>query len=268
MEPIHLDLDLRFDIPAETLSASVTTTVLARRADVRTLTLDAVAFETVAVADVDADAHPLKWRYDGEKIFITWDEPFRAEEQRRVTVRYRVVKPVDGLFFSHPEPAYPNQPTYVSSDHETERARFWIPCVDTPNVRAALDFHIHAPAALTVLANGARTGETVNADGSKTTHWTLSQRCPSYLIAVAVGDFVRAELGRVSDGEKEVEVVAFGTRNHTVEDLTRTFGRSAEMLGWLVKRFSAPFPYPKLYQLAVERQTGATASTSASRSAT
>jgi len=255
LEPIHLNIDLFFDLDAKSASGSVTTTVRAHHDGPRTLKLDAVDFQDVKVRD--PDGRKLSWDYDGSKLVIHWEQPFAQDEERRVEVAYRVDNPVAGLYFSRPDQAYPDQPWYVSSDHETERARYWLPCIDLPNVRTALDFYLRAEDRFTILANGYLVEEETHTDGTKTAHWKLEQLCPSYLICVAIGDFVRAEDGAFEKDGRSVPVAYFGTPEHSTEDLLRTFGRTKPMLAWMTKKLDMPFPYPKYYQYALPGIYGA-----------
>ncbi|MGB0384592.1 MAG: M1 family aminopeptidase [Ardenticatenaceae bacterium] len=255
LEPIHLDIDLHVDVANKMAQGVVTTTVKARRGGVTVLKLDALDLEVTEVRD--ADGHELSWRYDDAQITIGWQTPFAAGEQRQVGVTYRVTEPVDGMYFSQPNEAYPNQAWYATTDHETERARHWLPCIDLPNVRTTLDIRLRAESRFTILANGYLVEEREEGDGTKTAHWKLEQLCPSYLICFAIGDFTRADDGAFNDGEKEIEVAYFCTPEHSAEDLLRTFGRSKEMMAWMTKKLAMPFPYPKYYQYALPGISGA-----------
>ena len=255
LEPLHLDIDLQFDLANKSASGRVTTTVKARHAKVSSLILNAVDFEEVNV--LDPDGHELTWYYDGNNFTIDWVEPFAAAEQRRVEISYRVVEPVAGLYFSKPSDAYPDHAWYMASDNETERARHWLPCIDLPNVRTTLDFHLQAESRFTILANGILKEEIDNGDGTKTAHWKLEQLCPSYLVCIAIGDFIKAADGEFDDGEKSIEVAYFCTRDHTAEDLLRTFGRTKPMLAWITQKLGMSFPYPKYYQYAIPDRFGA-----------
>jgi aminopeptidase N len=250
LEPMHLDVALALDLEGESAAGTVTTTVAARRPDADTLELDAVDFEDVTVQDVEGRA--LESRYDGRRIRLRWSEPFAAGEERRIAVRYRVARPTSGLFFSKPTDAYPDQPWFAATDHETERARHWLPCVDHPSVRTTVELHLRAESRFTILANGIVT-ETDYDDGWTTVHWRLEQRCPSYLICFAIGDFVTA-----SDGDFEgIPVAYFATRRFREEDLLRTFGRTKDMLAWMTRKLDMPFPFPKYYQFALPDFGGA-----------
>ncbi|MCC6458589.1 MAG: hypothetical protein IT328_26810 [Caldilineaceae bacterium] len=255
LEPTHLFIDLYVSIPARSVGGRVTTTVSARRAGSLTLKLDAVDFEDLSVRDL-AD-HALNWQYDGRKLVITWETPFALQESRKVEVAYRVVAPTAGLYFARPDEAYPNQPYYMVSDHETERARHWLPCIDLPNVRTSLDLRLRADARFTILANGYLVEETEQGDGTKTAHWRLEQPCPSYLICIAIGELTRADDGEFVQDGQAIPVAYYAGAEQSVEDLRRSFAPTKRMLAWMTSQLQLPFPYPKYYQLALPIVSGA-----------
>lgn len=252
LEPIHLNIALRLDLESESAQGTVSTTVVANDRGAQTLELDAIDFEDVAVGHGGDDG--VAFSYDGQKIRISWDKPFDLGEKRTVAVTYKVHRPLSGLFFSRPSPEYPKKALYAATDHETERARYWLPCIDLPNVRTSLSFELTAKADLEILANGRHVKDVKNSDGTKTAHWQLDQRCPSYLICFAIGDFVSFD-----DGEFEgIPVRYFASRAHfSSDDLKRAFGRSRDMLAWMTKKLAMKFPFPKYYQFALPNFGGA-----------
>ncbi|MFN2251847.1 MAG: M1 family aminopeptidase, partial [Anaerolineae bacterium] len=251
LEPMHLDIDVRLDLEAQACSGTATHTVEARRDGPTRLELNAVALSDVSV--VDPEGNDLTTVYDGQSIAIEWSEPFAAGERRRAAVTYRVRKPASGLYFSWPTPEYPDTPRFVASDHETERARHWLPCVDQPSARPRLGFHLRADQQYTALANGEMVGREEHGDGTATTHWRLDFPCPSYLTCIAVGDFVRAD-----DGEHGgAEIAYFGPPEFSAEDLRRSFGRTGEMLAWMAEKLGMALPFPKYYQFAAPGIGGA-----------
>lgn len=251
IEPVHMDIAASVDLEEERCDGRVTVTVEARRSGAVELRLDAVAFENLSLRDPDGRA--LTSAYDGREITLQWADPFRGGEQRRVEVSYRVERPTGGLYFSRPTEAYPDQPWFAVTDNETERARHWLPCVDLPNARPLLDFHLRAASRFTILANGVLISETDNGDGTKTAHWRLDHPCPSYLTCFAIGDFIRAV-----DGEFEGRPVAYyATRPFTEDHLRRSFGRTREMLAWMTEKLGMKFPFPKYFQIALPGIGGA-----------
>lgn len=48
------------------------------------------------------------------------------------------------------------EPVYALSDHETEKARYWLPCVDLPAVRTTAEFYLTTRAGHPAFANGVK----------------------------------------------------------------------------------------------------------------
>ena len=80
LEPLHLEIDLAFDLQTRSARGRVTTTVEARRDGPNCLALDAVDFQELDVAD--ADGHAIDWHYDGQQIHVRWRAPLVRAEQR------------------------------------------------------------------------------------------------------------------------------------------------------------------------------------------
>ncbi|MEZ4712510.1 MAG: M1 family aminopeptidase [Caldilineaceae bacterium] len=259
LEPVHLDIDLFIDIANRRAVGAVTNTVRANREGATQIKLNALDFEAVQVTDPDGNA--LRWQYDGQLITVRWQQPFAAGEERRLRVAYAVTNPVDGLFFSQPDAACPQQGWYATTDHETERARHWLPCVDLPNVRTTLDFHLRAEARFTIVANGYQVEEIMHETGelagAKTAHWRLDQRCPSYLVCFVIGELTVAEDGAYVDGDQAVPCTYYCSADHSAADLLRTFGRTKAMLAWMTRKLDMAFPYPKYAQYALPKIGGA-----------
>ncbi len=246
LEPVHVEVRLRFDIENESAHGTVTTTVLSNRAGARSLKLDAIGLEDVTIGGAEG-------RYDGEFVHITWPDAVPPGEQKSFSVSYTVRSPITGLSFQHPDATDPDRPLLVISDNETERARYWMPCVDYPTVRARYDFHLTAPADLTILANGVLESETPHDDGTKTAHWRLDYPCPSYLCCIGIGDLIRVDDGQ--HGERPIAY--FASPRHKASDLANSFAGSARMMAWLEERLGAPFPFSKYYQLVAPGIGGA-----------
>lgn len=250
LEPTHLDIDLTVAPAQETARGTVTVTVTANRAGVRELRLDAVDFELHGVED--RDGHQLVHSYDGAKLVVTWDAPFAQGEQRHVAIRYQVVAPVAGLYFSYPTDDVEDRPLWAATDHETERARHWLPCIDHPNVRTTLSFTLRAEPHLTILANGAEQSTVIEA-GQKVARWKLDFRCPSYLICFALGEFTE-----FVDGDfNGLPVAYYASSAWEPHHLERSFGRTTEMLAWMTQRLGHDFLFPKYYQFALPGIGGA-----------
>jgi len=249
IEPVHLDLQVAIDIEQRRLDVRLGVAVRARQAGARSLRLDGIDLRNLTVIW----SEPGSSSYDGKSIVLTWAAPFAQAEVRRVELTYRVVAPVTGVLFSSPDLAQPDAPTFAATDHETERARYWLASVDHPSVRPTLDIRLRADARLTLLANGEAQPEELHTDGTKTAHFVQSVGCPSYLVCFAAGDFVRWDGGEFQG----VPIAAFAPRPFTPEQLQRSFGRTREMLEFLTRRLGVSYPFAKYFQFAAEGIGGA-----------
>jgi aminopeptidase N len=250
LEPTHLSIALTVDLEQARASGHVTTTVVARAQGVHTLVLDALGLTQLSV---DGHGDTLDAAYDGSKVSVAFRTPFAEGESRDVTVRYAVVEPASGLLFSRPTEAMPDAAWFAVTDHETERARHWLPSVDHPSVRPTLAFTLTADSRFTILANGALVSSVVNADGTTTARYELAQRCPSYLTCFAIGDFNLFEEGEVG----AVKVSAYAPTTWPRETLERTFRGTVDRLRFFESRLGVPYPYPKYAQFAVRGIGGA-----------
>ena len=251
LEPVHLELELHVDVEKKRLQGRAVHTLRARSEDVRRLELDAVDFLDVSVRDPDGGE--LTHAYDGDRLAITWASGFAEGETRRLEILYAVEDPSTGLFFSGPSDAYPDAPLYAATDHETERARHWLPTIDLPSCRPTLDVHLRAASRFTSLGPGELVSETENEDGTKTVHWRLEQGCPSYLTCFAIGDFIQFDDGKF----ESIPLAYFTTDEFEPADLERSFGRTRDMLAWMTEKLDHPFPYPKYFQFALPGFGGA-----------
>jgi aminopeptidase N len=249
LEPVHLDLTLFVDVLAQSLDVTERLRVRARTAGVQSIRLDGIDLAELDVLLPEGGQS----QYDGRVLSIRWDQAFAAGEEREIRLVYRVIRPLAGVLFSQPDAPYPEAPTFAVTDHETERARYWLATVDHPSARPTLDIHLRANSQLTLLANGRCLGEEQHADGTKTVHFSQRTACPSYLVCFAVGDFVRWD-----DADFEgTPIAAFAPRPFNVEHVSRSFGRTRDMLQFLTRRLGVPYPFDKYYQFAAEGIGGA-----------
>jgi aminopeptidase N len=248
LEPVHLTISVAVDVPGRTLGVTIGMRVKARASGALALALDGIDLK-----ELRAERHRGRLDYDGRVLRLTWDEPFSVGEERDLELSYRVERPLSGVNFSSPNPDYPDASTFAVTDHETERARYWLASLDHPSVRPTLDIHLRVAQHFTALANGAKRGEQLHDDGTKTVSFAQSVGCPSYLTCFAVGDFVCAEGGEFEG----VPIAAFVPRPYAIEHAARTFGPTRDMLAFMTRRLGVPYPFAKYYQFAASGIGGA-----------
>jgi cytosol alanyl aminopeptidase len=134
---------------------------------------------------------------------------------------------------------------YAYTQFEVANARRAFPCFDEPGWKTPYDVAVTTPGEMTAFANSLEVSRVPQADGTVEHHFATSRPLPSYLVAVAVGDF------DVVEWQKE----PFLLRAVTTKGRAGLTGLSLEAAAALVARFgdyfAIPYPYPKLDLVAV-----------------
>ena len=250
LEPIHTELHLKVDLKSRSAAGYAIITLRSNVPGVHSINLDAVDFEDVKVEDLSNKG--LDHSYDDLAIVLDFDKAFEEEEECKIRIDYRIQEPISGLQFSAPDELRPEFPYYAITDNETERARYWFPCVDFPTIRPRMEYYLTADEDLIILANGALISEKVEA-GMKTAHWKLDYPCPSYLACFAIGEFSTYE----DEPLRDIPIAYFADKSYSPEQLKRTFEPTRKMLIWMEEKLGMAFPYPKYFQIAGREVGGA-----------
>jgi aminopeptidase N len=263
LEPIHLDITIRFDFENASAQVEVTHTIKCNSAVPShgssskavnqansTLMLHGTSLQHLQLAGCEPSTPDLpKLHYNGEKIIIQWQKPFAPSEIRKITLKYQVVQPVSGLFFAHPKYHVSNQGIYAITDHETECARYWLATIDEPTIRPHLTIRMIAPSSMVAVANGTLVKETIDGD-KKTTVYDHDFPCPSYLTCIVVGDFVSIDdrPATLMNGTK-LPIKYFAPKNIKPAELKRGLDSTPAMIEWIEKRLKVAIPWPKYFQI-------------------
>ncbi|MHA2028190.1 MAG: M1 family aminopeptidase [Candidatus Kariarchaeaceae archaeon] len=248
IEPIHMMLKLKIDINRKSVEGSNTVTLVSNSTNTNFVKFNAVDFEYVNI-----DTPNVNWEYDEKFISVTFNENVPKGTKVDLKIDYKVVEPSAGLYFSH----FDEEIKWCGSDHETERARHWFPCIDFPNVRTSYRWELTSNEDYIILANGKLTSEKSNGDETKTVIWDHNYPCPSYLAAIALGHLTEYIDHSVDAGKGTIPIAYYGISKYSPEDLFRSFGRTPEMIKWYVKKFDHAMAWDKYYQFAMPDLVGA-----------
>ncbi|WP_448571197.1 M1 family aminopeptidase [Trichothermofontia sp.] len=244
----HIFLDLVLDIPNQSLQGTCQIRLKPVRDGIQHLTLNAVALAIQSVSVTTAtqpQPQICAFDTDGETLTITLPQPTREGQTLTLAIVYGVEKPRRGLYFIQPTPSYPHKPVQVWTQGEDEDSRYWFPCFDYPGQLATSEIRVQVPHPFQAISNG----ELINTESSgdaKIYHWRQNEVHPSYLIALAVGDF--ATIQEEWQGKPVTYVVAKGRE----ADARRTMGKTPQMLTFFSEFFGYPYPFPKYAQVCVE----------------
>jgi aminopeptidase N len=187
---------------------------------------------------------PIKPHNDGPDLCVTWMSIETTGE------------PTDGLIISQD----PKGRWQYFTDHWPNRAHQWLPVIDHPSFKSAVEWRVIAPSALHVVGNGQFLEETplANEPGHTMTAWRTTKPIPAYLFAIAVAPMGHVSLGPTACGLAE----GGGCVNQDVYEAPELapatppgFLYAPRIVEWLSKTI-APFPYEKLSHLESSTRFG------------
>ncbi|MCZ8164453.1 M1 family metallopeptidase [Silanimonas sp.] len=185
-------LDLRVDFAQRTLAGDVTHTLA--WADATTTGPAKLVLDTrdLAIERVQARKGDGRWQRvefslaERDAIFgstLTIALPSRMDAVR---IRYRTSPEASGLQWMTPAMTAGGKQPLLFSQSQAIHARSWVPLQDTPGVRFTYTARIRTAPGLMALMS-ADNDPAARADGDY--RFTMAQPIPSYLLAIAVGDF-------------------------------------------------------------------------------
>ncbi|CAN1209999.1 M1 family metallopeptidase [Tumidithrix helvetica PCC 7403] len=238
----HIGLDLVVDIAKLTITGTCTIRINPVRSGITDLTLDAVSLRIDGVK-IGKVAQPFE--YDGEFLKVNLFEPTVANQPITLAIAYAAVQPQRGIYFVTPSEHYPNKPTQVWTQGEDEDSRFWFPCFDYPGQLATSEIKVRVPKELKAVSNG----ELVSvAKAGKDTiyHWSQKEIHPSYLMTLAIGDFLE-----VTDEWRGKPVTYYVDKAWSEADARRTMGKTPQMIEFFSQKYGYDYAFPKYAQVCV-----------------
>jgi aminopeptidase N len=238
----HIFLDLSLDIPNQSYHGNCAIALKPIRSGIDRLTLDAV---NLNIESVRVDDIPQKFDCDGQQLFIQLDPPTQVEERLLIAIAYSVEKPQRGIYFIQPDKHYPHKPTQVWTQGEDEDSRFWFPCFDYPGQLSTSEIKVRVPKPLIAISNGELIATEEDGD-YKIYHWVQQQVHPTYLMTLAVGDFVE-----IRDEWNKKPVTYYVDKGRS-EDAKRSMGKTPRMIEFLSEKYGYAYPFPKYAQVCVD----------------
>lgn len=185
----ELALDLALDFDTRTLAGTATYTLDWKDASAVELRLDTRDLDIRSAEGlVGTNWVPLKFMLDpadrllGSKLTLP-----TPERPAQVRVRYATSPKASGLQWLTPEMTQGGQLPLMFSQSQQIHARSWVPLQDTPQVRYTYSAHVTSRPDVMVLMSADNDPAALR-DGDY--RFTMPQPIPSYLMAIAAGDFV------------------------------------------------------------------------------
>lgn len=238
----HIALDLTFDIPRQSYQGTCTIHITPVRNDIESLTLNAV---NLKIDEIRIGHAQQPFDYDGESLKIYLTQPTQAHKELKVAIAYHVEQPQRGIYFIAPDDHYPDKPVQVWTQGEDEDSRFWFPCFDYPGQLASSEVRVRVPKKFLAISNGELRSTEEEGD-FKIYHWVQQEVHPTYLMALAIGDFA------VIQDEWSGKPVTYYVQKGREDDARRTMGKTPRMIEFFSHAYGYPYPYPKYAQVCVD----------------
>ncbi len=189
--PANVDID-RYTIDLQVIPATQRVDGLVRiqgRSLLSGLTqVDVNLRDELNVTQVRVGALPAAFSRGGHVVHVMLGRPYAQNEPFDVTIDYDGTPPVVG-FGSFRFTTHAGQPI-ISSLSQPDGAPTWWPCVDRPDDKAIVDMNLTVPSALKGVSNGLLVATIDNGNGTKTWQWRSSYPISTYLVSVAISNYI------------------------------------------------------------------------------
>lgn len=189
----HLDLSLIVDFDNKKLVGTATWT-LEHKSYIGEITFDikGITIESVTIINGDEEVPAV--------YSIGYPDPVMGSELTieipehitQITIYYETTNKADALQWLNPEQTAEKSSPFLFTQSQAILCRTWIPCQDSPSIRFTYNATVVCPAGNMAVMSAENPTEK-SSDGVY--HFTMPQAIPSYLMALAVGDFVFQPIG-------------------------------------------------------------------------
>ncbi len=185
----HVSLDLTVDFAERRLAATATLDLDRRSADADVLVLDTWRLAISSVTG--ADGTDLPWELGEHDESLGQALTVEVGSADRIVVDYATTDDARALQWLAPQQTASGK-QFLFTQNQPILGRSWIPCQDSPGVRATYDAVVRVPPDLLALMS-AENPVARSEDGVY--RFAMPTPVPSYLIALAVGDIEFRSLG-------------------------------------------------------------------------
>ncbi len=244
----HMRLQLHLDFEARRVWGSTTHHCVVRAPQTREVRLNAVGLE---ISSVRVNGKRARFENTGKMLVIALSRPAKRETELTVEIAHSVTQPAAGLYFTNPDPAYPERFQTAWSQGQDEDSSFYFPCLDAPNFKQTSEALIYVPRGFFALSNGElvagkpAAGKGGAGKGEVLWHYRMDLPYSTYLFSVVAGNFARH-----SERRHGVEVRWFVQPGREKEG-RNAFAETGDILRFFSEFTGHPYPYKQYTQIAV-----------------
>jgi aminopeptidase N len=235
VDALHYDLDLRWSPRSRSLHGKAKIALRVTR-DTERLRLD--FGRRLNPVRARLDGQPLAFSHPGDKL-VAVTPTLVGGSQHTLTVVYRGrPRPTKA---PTKRPDIPALGWTTTKDggmwtmQEPYGALTWYPVNDHPSDKAFYDVHVDVPSSMVGVSNGALVSRRTHS-GRTTTHWRMSEPAASYLVTLAIGDYVAER----DEGPHGLPLTYWVRRDQ--REYLPTLRQSPAIFRWL-ERTLGPYPF-------------------------
>src|SRR5216684_633239 len=238
----HSKIALRFDLDQKKVIGEVTHSLSILRDGTAKIVFDSTG---LTIQKVTVNKAAAKFETAAEKLIIPLAAGAKAGEKFEITIRYEG-KPTKGMYFILPDKDYPDRPSQIWTQGESEDTHYYLPTYDYPNDRLTTETILTVPASWLTVSNGKLMSVSDAGKGLKTWYWKESVPSSTYLITVVTGEFEE-----VKDTWRGIPVTYYAPKGRA-DRLAINFGRTPAMIELFSKKFGVDYAWEKYAQVMVD----------------
>jgi len=238
----HSKITLRFDVEQRKVIGDVTHTLAILHDGTSKIDFDSVG---LTIQSVTVNKAPAKFETTAAKLIVPLPAVAHSGEKFDVDIRYEG-KPAKGLYFILPNKDYPNRPSQIWSQGESEDTRYYIPTYDYPNDRLTTETILTVPASWITVANGKLINVSKAADNMRTWTWRESLPSSTYLITIVAGEF-----DEIKQSWHGIPVTYYAPKGRG-DRILPNYERTPAMMDLFSKKLGVDYPWEKYSQAMVD----------------
>ena len=238
----HSKIALRFDLDQKKVLGEVTHSLSILRDGTAKIVFDSAG---LTIQKVTVNRTAAKFETTGEKLIISLAAEIKSGDKLEIVIRYEG-KPRKGMYFILPDKDYPDRPSQIWTQGESEDTHHYLPTYDYPNDRLTTETILTVPAAWITVSNGKLISVSDAGKGLKTWYWKESVHSSTYLITVVAGEF-----DEVKDTWRGIPVTYYAPKGRG-DRLPINYGRTPAMMELFSKKFGVDYPWEKYAQVMVD----------------
>jgi aminopeptidase N len=238
----HSKIVLRFDLEQKKVLGEVTHSLSILRDGTAKIVFDSAG---LAIQKVTVNKAAAKFETTAEKLIIPLAAEAKSGDKFDITIRYEG-KPTKGMYFILPDKDYPDRPSQIWTQGESEDTHYYLPTYDYPNDRLTTETILTVPTSWLTVSNGKLISVSDAGKGLKTWYWKESVPSSTYLITVVAGEFEE-----VKDTWRGIPVIYYAPKGRG-DRLAINYGRTPAMMDLFSKKVGVDYAWEKYAQVMVD----------------